>query len=330
MTGQDVFLVRSPFQVVNAREAVAVYGSVDPIICVLDAGPNELVQIEGIIERAGFGHVERAGSVDDLIPRIGDGAGRVFLGDYREPEQRWFARQLGARRPIVLDDGNATLMVADRRSSPWWRLTDRRVMSLSAPSHRRRFPIPTIVRDLLDPASREYAAVEFFSIYAVAGARRDRFRANTLTWLRGQIEPATSTRAVFVGSPLVEADFMAPEPYRARVRDAAASSGGELLYIAHRREQDQNLAVLRDDLGVEILRPDVPIELVLLERRIQPSHIIAVLSSAYDTLRMIFPDVAASSVPPRQDEVAAAYREPLAKMVALTRAANLVTAGPAA
>jgi hypothetical protein len=327
VTEPDVFLVRSPFQVVNAREAAVVYGSVEPRICVLASGPNETRQVAGIIERAGFGHVEWSDRIDDLVDRIGPSAGRVFLGDYREPEQRWFARRLGSRRPIVLDDGNATLMVAHRRSHAWWRFTDRRVMSLSAPSHHRRFPIPTILRDLREPASREYGSVEFFSIYEVGGTRRDRYRANTLAWLRSQIEAPTSTRAVFIGSPLVEADFMAPEPYRARVQDAAATSDGQLLYIAHRRERDENLAVLRDDVGVEILRPDVPIELVLLDRRIQPSRIVAVLSSAYDTLRMIFPDAPASWVPPFDAEVAPAFREPLAMMVALTRSAALATAG---
>jgi hypothetical protein len=330
VTEPDVFVVRSPFQLVNAREAIAAYGSTDPRICILRSAPNEMVQIDGIVERAGFDHVTTVDRIDELPAQLEPRAGRVFLGDYREPEQRWLARRLGASRPIVLDDGNATLMVARRRSRPWWRLTDRRVMSLSARSHQRSFPIPTLVRDVRRPGARECSAIEFFSIYRVRGARRDRLRPNDLSWLRSQIEPATSERPVFIGSSLVETGIMRTEAYRTRVGDVARVAEGPLLYIAHRKETEENLDVLRREHDIEVLRPDVPIELVLSEQRIRPTKLWAVLSSAYDTLRMIFPDAAASCAPPVPDEVEPAFRAPMAAMVELTRATRLVaTSNPA-
>lgn len=325
MSAPDVFVVRSPFQLVNAREAISAYGSVDARVGVLRSAPSEMVQVEGIIERAGFDRVEVVDRTEDLANRIGPGAGRVFLGDYREPEQRWLARRLGVTEPVLLDDGNATLMIAGRRARPWWRLTDRRMMSLSAKSHHRSFPVPTVLRDLAAPSSRECSVIELFSIYRVRGARRDRVRPNTLAWLRSQIEPATSERPVFIGSSLVETGIMLPDAYRSRVGQAARASAEPLLYIAHRKEDDVNLDALRRAHGIEVLRPEVPIELVLPELRIRPRKLWAVLSSAYDTLRMVFPGVDASCSPPIPDEVVPAYRAPVAAMVALTRRSELVT-----
>ncbi len=323
-TGRDLFVVHSPWQLLNAEEAQEVYGSTGGDLVVLIDEALRPDQIEGALERSPFEriHLVESGHLDQMQV---DGPRRAFLGDYRHPFQRRIARAVHAARPIVLDDGNATLMLAERRARPLWRLHERKLQSVSNSKHGRTIPRPGLISDLRRPAEAEHSSIELFSIYQVRGARRDCYVPNSLSRLRRQVPALTAThRPIFIGSHIAEVGMMNPSAYDATVSRAVEEADGELMYFAHRKESNQQVARLSERFGLEVVRPPVPIELALMEMDIRPSQIWVVISSAYDTLRMLFPDADRHWLPPRPTDLAEPYREPVARLIALTTQVRLV------
>jgi hypothetical protein len=80
-------------------------------------------------------------------------------------------------------------------------------------------------------------------------------------WVRSTFgPPATKPSADLVGTSLVETGVVQEEAYVSGVARLAAAHGVDR-YFAHRRESETKLAELAR-LGLEIVRPDLPLEIV--------------------------------------------------------------------
>jgi hypothetical protein len=321
------FLVKSPLQFLNAVEARAHYGvSDDDARLVLfrpDGGAPAEAQLACLIERFPWPEIREESEAEST--RSLDA--RVFVGDSREPRMRRLARSLSPRRPVVLDDGNATLLIAQRRRRMLWRWTDRRATRITDAAHHRRVPVPQIMRDGLRPRNREFGRVEFFTIYPIRAGRHDLVEKNDLTVLRGLVHERTTPRPVFVGSSLVESGLMRASAYRACVAGAAALHPG-MVYIAHRREDDAKLHMMASELGIDTIRPKYPIELELIDRELYPAPLLVVLSTASDTVPMVFPGAEVVDLAPAPDAILPANREIVAQMIRLQHIARMARQRP--
>ena len=86
--------------------------------------------------------------------------------------------------------------------------------------------------------------------------------ANDFAWTRGRFGPPRLTRAAdIVGTSLVETGVVDADRYLAAVRTLARTHGATR-YFAHRKESAEKLHRLRDETGLEIVRPDLPLELI--------------------------------------------------------------------
>ncbi len=312
------FLVKSPFQFLSAIEARAAYGVRHEDACLVvfkpDGGAPAERQLGALTERFPWPQTSTPKHVEG--DRINNPRSRAFVGDYREPGMRRLARTLSSARPIVLDDGNATLLIAQRRERNLWRWTDRRATRITDAAHGRRFAVPQILRDVLRPAYREFSSVEFFSIYPIRGGQHDTVQRNHLSVLRSMVPDRTTRRPVFVGSSLVESGIMQASDYRECVK-RAAHNYPDTLYIAHRREDDSKLRDLAENVGIEILRPKFPIEVELIDRGLEPTPLVVVLSTAADTVPIVFPTVEVVDLVPSLDAIAPSNRDIIARMIAL-------------
>jgi hypothetical protein len=85
---------------------------------------------------------------------------------------------------------------------------------------------------------------------------------NTFAWTRRRFGPPLITRgADLVGTSLVETGVLDPVPYQEAVT-ALARAHGATRYFAHRRESAAKLHALEAATHLEIVRPDLPLELV--------------------------------------------------------------------
>ncbi|MEU6545447.1 hypothetical protein [Streptomyces sp. NPDC046859] len=189
------------------------------------------------------------------------GAGRIVLGD---PFSRYVQLLLtitGARDLVVVDDGTATMefvaqLARGDRLVRWHRKGGR-----PGPRDLVFAPVSAVARRRLTPGARR--TVEVFSAMPVEEAPPGvTVTANAFAWTRDRFGPPRLTKgADLVGTSLVETGVVDGDRYLDAVR-ALAAAHGATRYFAHRRESAEKLHRLAVGTGLEVVRPDLPLELI--------------------------------------------------------------------
>ncbi len=191
-----------------------------------------------------------------VIRRMVGRAPVLVLGD---PFSRLMQVVVATTRPgrvVVVDDGSATLEFARvlTEGGPlvrWHRAggvstTDR----LIAGRARRRLPAGP---------GRGSEPLELFTAMPVTAGPL-KVVANRLAWTRSRFAPPRLLPgADLVGSSLVESGVVQERAYLQAVAELTASQHVRR-YLAHRRESNDKLARI-SALGLQVLRPDLPLEL---------------------------------------------------------------------
>ncbi|MFF4273157.1 hypothetical protein [Streptomyces sp. NPDC001536] len=188
-------------------------------------------------------------------------ADRVVLGD---PFSRYVQLLLTITRAaelVVVDDGTATMefvaqLARGERLVRWHRKGGR-----PGPRDLIFAPVSSSARKRLTPSERR--RVQIFSSMPMeetpAGVT---VSANTFAWTRARFGPPRITKgADMVGTSLVETGVVDGERYLEAVR-TLAKAHGTTRYFAHRRESTEKLHRLAVETGLEIVRPDLPLELI--------------------------------------------------------------------
>jgi hypothetical protein len=104
--------------------------------------------------------------------------------------------------------------------------------------------------------------VEVFTSMPVDPSPGITITVNEFTWTRARFGPPTVTRgADLVGTSLVETGVVDLGQYLAAV-SALARTHGATRYFAHRRESADKLHRLAVETGLEVVRPELPLELI--------------------------------------------------------------------
>ncbi|MER7497227.1 hypothetical protein ABT033_32080 [Streptomyces pharetrae] len=188
-------------------------------------------------------------------------ARRIVMGD---PFSRYVQLLLtitSARDLVVVDDGTATMefvtqLARGERLVRWHRKGARR-----GPRDLVFAPVSSSARRRLTPAGDRL--VEIFSSMPIEETPGGvTVRANDFSWTRARFGPPRITRgADMVGTSLVETGVVDGDRYLAAVRSLARTHGA-LRYFAHRRESAEKLHRLAVETGLEVVRPDLPLELI--------------------------------------------------------------------
>ncbi|KOG30438.1 hypothetical protein [Streptomyces resistomycificus] len=188
-------------------------------------------------------------------------ADRIVLGD---PFSRYVQLLLTitrARALVVVDDGTATMefvaqLAGGERLVRWHRKGGR-----PGPRDLVFAPVSAVARRRLTPSGHH--RVEIFSSMPMAQPPTDvTVTANSFAWTRGRFGPPRITKgADMVGTSLVETGVVDGDRYLEAVRSLAKAHGATR-YFAHRRESTDKLHRLAVETGLEIVRPDLPLELI--------------------------------------------------------------------
>ncbi|MFG3546887.1 hypothetical protein [Streptomyces sp. NPDC047725] len=188
-------------------------------------------------------------------------AGRVVMGD---PFSRYVQLLLTITRAhdlVVVDDGTATMefvtqLARGERLVRWHRKGAR-----PGPRDLLFAPVSRSARRRLTPAGGR--AVEVFSAMPVDDVPDEvTVTANAFAWTRARFGPPRVTKgADMVGTSLVETGVVDADRYLDAVR-ALAKTHGAARYFAHRRESTDKLHRLAVETGLEVVRPDLPLELI--------------------------------------------------------------------
>ncbi|MFJ8788132.1 hypothetical protein [Streptomyces sp. NPDC102462] len=188
-------------------------------------------------------------------------ADRIVMGD---PFSRYVQLLLTitrARDLVVVDDGTATMefvaqLARGERLVRWHRKGGR-----PGPRDLLFAPVSSSARRRLTP--RAGRRVEVFSSMPVEETPDGvTITANDFGWTRSRFGPPRITKgADMVGTSLVETGVVDADRYVEAVRGLAKAHGAAR-YFAHRRESTEKLHRLATETGLEIVRPDLPLELI--------------------------------------------------------------------
>jgi hypothetical protein len=188
-------------------------------------------------------------------------ADRIVMGD---PFSRYVQLLLTITRAaelVVVDDGTATMefvgqLARGERLVRWHRKGSR-----PGPRDLLFAPVSSAARRRLTPV--EGRQVRVFSSMPIEEAPDGvTVSANDFAWTRARFGPPRITKgADMVGTSLVETGVVDGDRYLEAVM-ALARAHGTTRYFAHRRESAEKLHRLAVETGLEIVRPDLPLELI--------------------------------------------------------------------
>ncbi len=222
----------------------------------------------------------------ELFPKLTK-AERLVVGD---PFSRFVQAVLplaDVAEVVVVDDGTATISFieqlarGDRLSR--WHLAERgRDVVIDLLSEH--------ARDFFTPSERDGRSIEVFTAMPVRVPSGMRQTTNTFAWSRDRFGPPVVTdTADVIGTSLVETGVVDADRYLAGVI-AVTERFGAGRYFAHRRESDAKLATIAARTGLTILRPDVPLEIVVRRGPVS-ALMISYPSTVMHTLPLVLVDI---------------------------------------
>ncbi|MFJ7066643.1 hypothetical protein [Streptomyces sp. NPDC101115] len=187
-------------------------------------------------------------------------ADRVIVGDPFSRYVQLLLTLFGPRRVTVVDDGTATMEFAAQLARGERLVRWHRRGSGRGPRELVLAPVTTLARRKLAPGRRR--TVEIFTSLPVEPPPGTTVTANDFAWTRSRFGPPRLTRgADLVGTSLVETGVVDPDEYL-RAVTVLARTHGATRYFAHRRESAEKLHRIAVETGLEVVRPDLPLELI--------------------------------------------------------------------
>ncbi|MEE1927918.1 hypothetical protein V1J52_06875 [Streptomyces sp. TRM 70351] len=160
----------------------------------------------------------------------------------------------------VVDDGTATMEFTAQLAGGAKRLTRWHRTGATGARGLLFAPVSARARRRLTPGARR--AVEVFTSMPVEAPEHVTVTENAFAWTRQRFGPPTLTGGTdLVGTSLAETGVVDTDRYLAAVV-ALARAHGATRYFAHRRERTEKLHRVAVEAGLEIVRPDLPLELV--------------------------------------------------------------------
>lgn len=287
-SAESVALVESPVQLLNVLEWAYQGGTVIPLTVVVlpPTEPLSRGQLRRMAElamddglevrwqeaRGGAGPLRTLASLARPLRR----AHRVVLGDPFSRYVQTLLTVVKAREVVVVDDGTATMeftaqLSRGERFVRWHRSGRsggaRGMLFAPVASAARRRLTPSV--DAGGPSAGGSSAdgssgtqVEVFTSMPVDPPPGLKVTANEFAWTRSRFGPPSVRAATdLVGTSLVETGVVDHERYLEAVASLTRTYGATR-YFAHRRERADKLHQLHQHTGLEIVRPDLPLEII--------------------------------------------------------------------
>ncbi|MCJ1677723.1 hypothetical protein MTF65_10305 [Streptomyces sp. APSN-46.1] len=192
-------------------------------------------------------------------------ARRVVVGDPFSRYVQLLLTLVRAEELVVVDDGTATMEFIAQTACGERLVRWHRVGGGGLPGRVRELayaPVSATARRRFTPAVGGGRHVEVFSSMPVTAHGGMTLRVNDFAWTRARFGPPRLTKGTdLVGTSLVETGVVEPARYLEAVRTLTRTHGATR-YFAHRRESPEKLRALSEATGLEIVRPDLPLELI--------------------------------------------------------------------
>lgn len=305
----NLFIVESPLQALVAVElSLQFKGQSNGLIYRLAGTGRELndKQILGVIEHGNWDfqealqftgagalarHIDCRRHIVRLRKRFRKKVRTLYFGEFRSQWMHFARFAIAAEQTVLMDDGAATLIAKHQYFDQGIYYPERLWANTSlvkkavkdaiffglSEKQQAQNPIALASAFLKDESTYK---VDFSSIRRKLASRRG-----------SMIED--ESKAYFFGSKYSEAEIVSRDyelGFITSVRNYYQNKSLDVIYCAHRDESNEKLDQVQCLEGVEVVRPELPAELFLLEYDANVSEIGAAYSSVINNLWLMFPD----------------------------------------
>ncbi|MDQ1362597.1 MAG: hypothetical protein QG652_457 [Pseudomonadota bacterium] len=312
----NVFLVKSPLQLLNAIEAKHYFRLEDKDCYLLVMGDRksylQLMKLVAIsrqwpnvtllnkvgllahdpwLQNVDLGEIDKHGDallrssvfsirrlnrLASSIPNVK----KIFIGDNNNKFMRHFVNQTKHETTILLDDGTATLEIARQR------MQGRSIIKPDKFLKKVKLAAKRLFQGLND---KPVDKAVFFTAYNIDVKSPDQVVVNGFSYLKkSSLTLECSDNVYFLGSPLSEVGLMTERSYMEQLGIVRSLYPVvHFVYVAHRRENKQKLDLIRQLPDVSVVLFEYPVEFQFSMIGPKPHKIASFITSALDNLDII-------------------------------------------
>lgn len=292
---RTLLLVESPAQLLHAAEWCHANATGSRALIVVLAPPDEwgrhqLARLADLVRGSGlplawYEPRRRPGAALEVVGSLREDlrtADRLVVGDPFSGLVQAMLPLAAARDVVVVDDGASTVEFAEHlgRREPLMRWSH--TQSTAARWVRR--PLATRALAFFTPSRRR--TVGLFTVMPTPAVSGLWVQPNGYEWTRSRFAPPRREPGVdIVGTSLVETGLVSEDDYAGII--AGAVAGRRVgRYFAHRREDPARLGRLAARFDLTVVRPELPLELVLAAGPV-PQRLLSFPSSVVFTLPVV-------------------------------------------
>ncbi|MDH5765752.1 MAG: alpha-2,8-polysialyltransferase family protein [Gammaproteobacteria bacterium] len=207
----------------------------------------------------------------------------IFFGDYSTEYMLHFVNIVPHNKTFLLDDGVGTVSIANRR------------MNMSGLQARQR-----LIKKIRITAKKLFLGLKnnvpdkiyYFTAYDIELNGKDELINNKYRYLKNMSQSLGVTDSIyFIGSPLSEVGIMSEKSYLEQLLMVKEFfKDFEVVYVAHRREAKEKLDKIKLNLNIDICHFEYPIEYQIAIVGPKPKIISSFITSALENLRIIMGD----------------------------------------
>lgn len=289
MKKNNLFILRSPLQIINAIEAIEQFNLKNNILVLifnsLDTNTKQIDQLVSLhkweqiirLEDRGrsklFKYVKLVNSLKKQSFKY------MFFGNLGTIQKILLAN-LKKEFVYMLDDGTSTIMYYDKYI---------KVSRVNKYNLRElRFLIFGLKIKVKDK-------INFFTYFNLEQINGIKVIKNNFEKLKSRSikREETSKEIYFIGQPLDDVNVLSIDDYVSVLNGISRLYDKKITYIPHRSESIELKKSIEniDENIIEIIKLDTPVELYFLEKNIYPSIVISFFSTALSTLKIIFDNV---------------------------------------
>lgn len=283
----NLFIVKTPLQVINSIEAIDYFKLTNNILIVVNDQKNKnALQMNNIIKYYNW---------DNIIYINNKMSYFSYLKTIKELQKAtynyiFFARFGSIQRLILsntiknkvyyFDDGTETITMYNEF------LTKNEINKFDNRQFARlRFVLAGLNINIKD-------TINLFTYFDLKPFDESEVVLNKLKYFREKyLKSSTELNSIYLlGQPLYEKKLVSEKTYFDYIKRIKSTSDKKVIYIPHKGESDVSKVLSLIDDTFEVKHIDIPIELYFLENKIKPTHIVSFFTTAFFTLKLFYPE----------------------------------------
>lgn len=289
----NLFIVKTPLQIVNAIEAINYFKLTNNILVfVSDKSNKNAKQMDNLI------HLYQWDKIIDIDSKASDLKYISVVKHLMNSRYNYifFARFGSIQRLIIsntiknklyyFDDGTETITMYNDM------LVTNKINKLDSRHIARvRFMLAGLKINIRD-------RINLFTYFDLKPFKKSEVVLNKLEYFRkGYLKSSTKSKSMYLlGQPLYEKKLVSEKTYLDCIKKIKSISNKQIIYIPHKGESGLSKVLSLVDDTFEVKHIDIPIELYFLENKIEPTHVVSFFTTAFFTLKLFYPDALLESI----------------------------------